>query len=337
MARIVFYCNDDRTRIADTEYYQQDIEALTALGHEVILCTRYREIPRQFDVMFVWWWTYALWPTLLAKLRGKPCIITGVFNFRFPPTFEGQDYFRRPLWQRLLISGATRLASLNLFIDEVETRQCTEYFGLRTARHYPCAVHEDYLQGPLPGRSETLFNLAWGGRQNVVRKGIPELLRAIRLLADDGLLVHLDLAGHPGDGTEMVLEQIRQLNLEAQVRWLGPLSRADKIQKLRTTEVYAQPSHYEGFGLATAEAMGCGACVITCDVGAVRSVVGEAGRYVTPGDPVELAQAIRQALTDPAWRGEVQRAAQTRAAERFAPRHKREALRTFLAEVGITA
>lgn len=335
MSRFVFYCHDDPTRLADTEYYQQDIEALKALGHEVVVCTRYRDIPRQFDAMFVWWWTYALWPALLCRLRGKPCIITGVFNFRFPASFEGQDYFRRPWWQRRLISGATRLASLNLFIDEVELQACTAHFRLATGRYYPCAVHEDYLQGPLPERSEDLFNLAWGGRQNVVRKGIPELLRAVRLLKDEGVPVRLDLAGHPGDGTPMVLDLIRDLDLGDRVRWLGPLSRADKIQKLRACEVYVQPSHYEGFGLATAEAMGCGSCVITCDVGAVRSVVGDAGTYVRPGEARELADAIRYALANPEWRRQMQQAAQHRVAARFAPARKRDRLQQCLDELDL--
>ena len=336
MARIVFYCNEEKSHLEIFEYYRQDVEALEALGHEVVVCTRYREIPWRFDAMFVWWWTYALWPVALSRLLGRPSLVTGVFNFRFPPTLEGRDYHQRPAWHRALISAATRLCSLNLFINETELRDCAAFFGLANARLYPCSVHEDYLRGPSASRRMALFNLAWNGKGNLIRKGIPELLQAVRILKEDGLDVRLFHGGPVGDGTEFLRGRIAELELAEQVTWLGPLSREDKLDLLRSCEIYVQPSHYEGFGLATAEAMGCGACVITCDVGAVRSVVGECGIYVTPGSPHDLAAAIRRALGDAALRGRLQAEAAQRARAVFAPEKKRERLRQYLAELGIS-
>ena len=335
MARFVFYCNDERSNIESFEYYKQDIEALEALGHEVVVCTRYREIPFHFDAMFVWWWTYALWPALLCRLLRRPCIITGVYNFRNPPEFKGIDYFGRPHWQQFLIASATRLANLNLFIGETEQNDCASYFDLENARYYPCIVHEDYLQGPSAARRNALFNLAWSGKGNLIRKGIPELLRAIAILRNEGVDLRLYQAGHRGDGSEDLRGMIEELQIGDVVSALGPLGRAEKIVLLRTCEIYVQPSHYEGFGLATAEAMGCGACVITCDVGAVRAVVGDCGIYVAPGSPTALAQAIKRALFDPELRLQLQRDAHHRALALFAAWRKQERLKRYLLEVGI--
>lgn len=335
MARVVFYCNDTRANLDTFEYYRQDVEALRALGHEVVVCTRYREIPIHFDAMFIWWWTFALWPTLLCRLLGKPCLITGVYNFRNPPEFKGNDYFRRPAWQRVLIRAATKWCRLNLFIDEAELRSCTEYFSLTNGRYYPCVVGEDYLQGPADERELALFNLAWSGRENLVRKGIPELLEAMGILVRSGLPVRLYLAGARGDGAEELERRIAELGIADRVSVLGPLSRADKIDRLRRCEIYVQPSHFEGFGLATAEAMGSGACVITCDVGAVRKVVGDSGIYVPPGSPEAIAGAVRRTFADSAMRERFQRSAQDRARALFAPRLKLARLAAALAEVGI--
>jgi glycosyltransferase involved in cell wall biosynthesis len=335
MAKVVFYCRDEREHLNTFEYYQQDIEALRALGHDVIVCTRYREIPRKFDAIYIWWWTYALWPVLLAKVMRKPTIITGVFNLRFPSTLKGRDYFHRPLWQRLLIASATRLCSLNLFIDAAEFRGCAEHFGLTNARHLSCSIHEDYLRGSTSSRRLAIFNLAWSGRGNLVRKGVPELLEAVALLKADGIEVAVTLAGPRGDGTEYLLGRIKELGLEKQIAYLGPLERGRKIELLRSHEIYAQPSHHEGFGLATAEAMGCGACVITCDVGAVRSVVGDCGIYVKPGDARDLAKGIKRALSDAPLRDRLQKAAHERAKAELAPEKKREKLQHLLSEVGI--
>ena len=71
MAKIVFYCRDTLENIRSMEYYRQDIEALQALGHDVVVCNRYRDIPWRFDVLFVWWWTYALLPVALTRLAGR--------------------------------------------------------------------------------------------------------------------------------------------------------------------------------------------------------------------------------------------------------------------------
>jgi hypothetical protein len=84
MSRIVFYCNETKSNLETFEYYKQDIDALKTLGHQVIICTKYREIPFDFDIMFIWWWTYALIPVLLSRLLRKPCIVTGTYNFSFP-------------------------------------------------------------------------------------------------------------------------------------------------------------------------------------------------------------------------------------------------------------
>src|SRR5256885_886501 len=152
MARIVFYTHDSAANVKEFEYYQQDIDALRALGHEVVICTRYLEVPANFDAMFIWWWTYALVPVLLCRILGKPCIVTGTFNFCFSENFQVRDYFRRPYWQRLLIKLAVKHCSLNLFVSQLELEQCSKYFRLNNAGYLPHCLHNDYLQGPLTKR-----------------------------------------------------------------------------------------------------------------------------------------------------------------------------------------
>lgn len=332
MSRVIFYCNDSLSNIESFEYYKQDIDALEALGHEVIVCNRYRDIPLKFDLLFVWWWTYALYPVLLARLLQRPVITTGTFNFKFPENFEGTDYFARPRWQRLVIRQAAKWSTLNLFVNRGELKACTGYFGLKGSRYYPHVIHNDYLQGPATNRTLTLFNLAWSGKKNLIRKGIPELLEAVSLIKAEFPALRLKIAGHVGDGVDFLGALIKQYGIADIVEWLGPLSRHDKIELLRACEIYVQPSHYEGFGLAMAEAMGSGACVITCDVGAVKDVVADCGVYVPPGSPQELAEAIRLVLSDRPLRHEFQSAAQKRAQVEFAFQAKIDRLAHYLRE-----
>ncbi|MEI7423444.1 MAG: glycosyltransferase [Prolixibacteraceae bacterium] len=335
MSKIIFFCHAERSTLDSFEYYKQDIDALKALNHQVIICTKFREIPLNYDVMFIWWWTYALYPVLLSRLLRKPCIITGTFNFRYPKDFNGRDYFNRPFWQKLLIKMATELSTLNLFVSQLELLNCSEYFKLKNARYYPHIIHDDYLQGPIKQREKALFNISWSGKENLKRKGIPELLIAIQLLKDEGILVKLYLGGMYGDGVDYLLTMIKDLKISDEVKYLGMLSREDKIKMLRTSEIYVQPSHYEGFGLATAEAMGCGACVIVCDTGAVKEVVGDFGYYVSPGSSIDLAYAIKHVLFDDNLRHKLQESACQRIYSNFTFDKKLERLKKYLSEIGI--
>jgi glycosyltransferase involved in cell wall biosynthesis len=336
MAGIVFFCHGKKADLETFEYYKQDIDALERLGHNVTICNSYLDLPRTFDAMLVWWWSYALLPVLWCRMLGKPCLITGVFNFSAPPSLGRGGYHARPWWQRLLLSAATRLAARNLFIHQNELEACGRYFNISSGRHYPCILHEDYLQGPSEDRKCELFNVCWSGKGNLVRKGVLDLLEAVNILKRQGVDVHLTLAGAPGDGAEVLRERISALGLETNVTSVGLLSRADKIAAFRKFEIYAQPSHYEGFGLATAEAMGSGACVVVCDVGAVRSVVGDCGVYVDPGQPESLARGLRTAMEDTQLRRAHQAAAVRRMRSQFARQNKLTSLRQILAEVGIS-
>jgi glycosyltransferase involved in cell wall biosynthesis len=335
MAKIVFYTHDKVAVLGKFEYYKQDIDALKALGHEVTICTKLWQIPLKFDAIFVWWWTHALIPVLLCRVLRRPSIVTGTFNFRFPEELQGRDYFRRPYWQRFLIEAAVKHCNLNLFVSQLELEQCSKHFGLHNAGYSPHCVDDHYLQGPSTNRSKAIVNIAWSGKQNLIRKGIPELLAAVRLLKDRGQDVQVYLAGLEGDGRGYLLETIQQLELENEVHYLGPITREQKIRILRESEIYVQPSQYEGFGLAILESMGCGACAIVRDVGAVKEVVGDCGFYVFSSGPNELANAIEKVLTDDQLRYRLQKGATERAKRLFTFDKKVERLRGFLQSLGI--
>ena len=333
MARIVFYTHAPAAKLQQVEFYKQDIEAIKKLGHEVVVCTKVWQIPLRFDAMFIWWWTHASLPVFFCRLLKRPCIVTGTFNFRFPDTFDGTDYFRRPFWQRQLIRFAVKHCTLNLFVSQLELQQCTAYFKLKNAGYMPHCVDDDYLKGAAAERRSVLLNLAWSGRQNLARKGLPELLKAIRLLKDRQRDVHLYLAGLEGDGRPDLLRMIQELDLTNEVHYLGGLTREEKIRMLRESEIYVHPSHYEGFGLAILESMGCGGCVIVRDVGAVREVVGDCGIYISSSDPYEIASAIENVMDNENVRREMQAKAAKRASTMFTFHKKVQTLNHFFRDI----
>ena len=79
----------------------------------------------------------------------------------------------------------------------------------------------------------------------------------------------------------------------------GEITVDHKVLLMSKSAIYLQPSYFEGFGLAAAEAMSFGACVVTCDVGAVREVCGDAAIYVAPGDIAGFVDALAGLICSP--------------------------------------
>jgi len=78
----------------------------------------------------------------------------------------------------------------------------------------------------------------------------------------------------------------------------GRISLDEKLHLYNRDRMLAQPSVFEAFGMAQAEAMSCGVPVITNKVGALSEVVGDCGIYLSKNDPKELAKHICRLFED---------------------------------------
>ena len=131
------------------------------------------------------------------------------------------------------------------------------------------------------------------------RKGVLDLLEAVRLLRADGVGVRLLVSGI-GPDVDAVAEGITRLGLGSAVEVLGavPYERAHEVY--RRGEVFVSPTYAEGFSNTILEAMASGLPVVSTDVVGVRDCVRPDGNgvLVPPADPPALAAGIRRVLDD---------------------------------------
>ena len=87
----------------------------------------------------------------------------------------------------------------------------------------------------------------------------------------------------------------------------------------RDADIFVLPTLNDCTPLAVLEAMASGLPVITSDVGAIREMVESnvTGMLLRPGDPAELARAMRVLIADPARRRAMGLAGRARAERRF--------------------
>jgi len=151
--------------------------------------------------------------------------------------------------------------------------------------------------------------LAW-------EKGFDALLRAARLLRHEMPDVRVIIVG---DGPERTrLEDLSaRLRLASTVRFAGRVD--DVLPWLRSADVVVAPSRSEGQGIAVLEAMAAGRPVVASAVGGLRETVehGVTGLLTRPGDPRDLASALRRVLMDPHALQAMGDAARRRALERY--------------------
>jgi glycosyltransferase involved in cell wall biosynthesis len=291
------YAHLDETELFDrVQFYARDIQLLERLGFEVVRARRWRDIPWNADLYFIWWWTWAFQPLIKAKVSRKPTVITGVLN----ADYRSDSFFDRPSVERWIMKWSMRTASLNVVLSELEMRSFSSHFPEAPVLYSPCVVDtEVYTPGTQQRHENLVLTIAWLGSENARRKAIFELVEAIPLVLQSNPDTAFAFVGTPGGATEELRARVDELGVTAAVDWMGPVSEGRKIELLQSCGTYLQPTHFEGFGLAILEAMSCGAPVITSPAGAVPEVVGNAALMCDAGSPESIAAAVIALRNDP--------------------------------------
>jgi glycosyltransferase involved in cell wall biosynthesis len=159
-----------------------------------------------------------------------------------------------------------------------------------------------------PGSDQARF--AQGGQEGVVRllsvgavvprKGFDVLIAALATLTD--LPWRLTIAGdrtRDRDAVAQLDSDIARHALEHRIATPGAVSPQCLAALYAKADVFILASHFEGYGMAYAEAVAHGLPVIGTSAGAIPDTVPpDAGLLVAPGDTLAFASALRRLITD---------------------------------------
>jgi len=141
----------------------------------------------------------------------------------------------------------------------------------------------------------------------VPEKGLQVLLTAWPLVEKKVDSAELLLAGgpalwkrtSPAPGAQELAKQVTYMRSFHRIIEVGIVPRQEMPAFWRQVHVAVVPSVCpESFGLTALEAMACGRPVVASAVGALPEVVGDAGILVPPEDPVALADALVELLSN---------------------------------------
>ncbi len=307
------------------DFYRNDITCLEELGFDVIRATKRAEIPWDADLYWTWWWGSGVFTLPVSLLRGRPNVFTG--TLQLDPQlgwWKNYPWYKRAL-VRLCVAGADQnVAICNAelrWLEQLRAKHChVVYQGIDTRTYSPLAS---------VAKEDRVVVVSQLTADNVDRKRLKTLIRAWPSVAAKHRHAVLEVVGPHGNGYPELLALARSLGVHDSVEFPGRVTRDEKINAFRRARVYAQPSIYEGFGLAIAEAMACGLPVVTSPRGAIPEVVGDTALLAEPDDHDAFAAAINRLLDD---RGEASKLGR-RARERVLSMFSYEAHRAGMADV----
>jgi glycosyltransferase involved in cell wall biosynthesis len=132
------------------------------------------------------------------------------------------------------------------------------------------------------------------------RKGFFTVLQALKILRDEGRLVHIDVYGIYSEGEkEIAVTAAQNMGVGDLIRWNGRLSEDEFDKKMQgslfTFAVYT--GSVPGSSIIT-RALANGTPVIASDIGGSMEYLGRAGIIISNNDPLALARSVTRLLDD---------------------------------------
>jgi len=223
----------------------------------------------------------------------------------FNPRFSKDYVFLHPLLRRIYRSSRAVIANSDGLRELYE-----QAFPGLSAQVIPNGI-DTRIYAPLepePRPEPILVTVA----RLIPRKGIDLLLRACRLLQEQGIAFRCRIVGDGPEEDSLKILAFR-LGLASQVEFLGRMDRTAISRLLPQCDLFVLPSHAEGMSNAALEAMACGLPLVLTDTGGAKELVLENGVIVPPGNEYPLASVLSQILGDPVRRKEMGKQSRIRA------------------------
>jgi len=189
--------------------------------------------------------------------------------------------------------------NVTTWVPSESTRKALLAHGVRDVKAIPNGCDTVPLPSLEPKKLDLPLRLIAVSRI-APNKRVDHAVQAVPLLLRAGVAVHLTVVGG-GDSLEPLKQLAKQLNLDSNVTFTGPLPEGDKNRELRKAHLLVHTSLREGWGLNVLEANAMGTPAAVYPVaGLVDSTVrGETGWITNTETPAALAETLHGLVQRP--------------------------------------
>lgn len=311
---VIYFAPVEKKYFSQWEYYQVDLDILERCFSKVLVCHDTLSFLRtilssRISLVYCWWWHRSTICVAVSRLFRIPSYVTGAVHMY--DESGSIDFTSKGFIYRMTCRITWRMASVNLFISKSQIRQICSHETVNNPKLLKSSLRASYEiiksrrtqaktiknQLGLKGLPIQFLTIAWMTKEQLKRKSVYETLGALKILIDRGIVNFTwVIAGGDSDGREELEEKITNLGLDSYVTILFDISNEQKISLYGNSDLYVQPSYYEGFGNAVLEAMSFGLPAVVSRNTAQQEVIGDSGFMVEEIESVHIADVLAKYL-----------------------------------------
>ncbi len=287
--RVLFYSSvKDKELFYIQRFYQIDISILEGLGYKVVLSNQILDAWKfwKYDFVFAYFYRYAFFVALIAKLFSKNVYFTGGIDALDKNSSSPKYYMIQKLFFKLCywLSKSCIIVSKT---DDAHVREICNGKKLSYSEH---TIDTKPFLCNVENKENIFVTIGWQATVgNVQRKGIDI---SIRMFAKLHELPEYDnsklyILGKTGEGTTYLEQIVQESEIEESVVFTGPVSEEEKVNYLKRSKFYFQLSKFEGFGVAALEALCAKNIVIHSGKGGLSNPIYNDGILLDIDQPIE--------------------------------------------------
>ena len=266
-----------------------DISILEELGYRVLLSNQIIDALKfwRYDFIFAYFYRYAFFPALIAKMFGKNTYFTGGIDALDKNLVTKRDY----IIQKWFFKFCYWVSKSCIIVSKTDDKNVRELVGGRKLSYSEHAIYTSELDCDIDKKENLITTIAWQATKgNVKRKGVDNALRLfaniLRLQQYQNYTFYV--IGKTGDGTMYLKQLVNELSIGDSVVFTDSVSEKEKINYLKRSKIYFQLSKFEGFGVAALEALCAKNIVVHSGKGGLSNPIYNEGILVNIEQPVDI-------------------------------------------------
>jgi glycosyltransferase involved in cell wall biosynthesis len=288
------------------EYYDVDYKILSNLFVNVYFCNNiykffYLVIKHgRFNLVYCWWWNRSFLILIICKFLNIKTLVTGAIHFEIGNKFA--DYNKKNIIYKLLTKGSLALAKINCFMSNHQYEVITSNFKVNSpyllisSLSTNCTIPFNSLLNFIDKKNKNSFlsisTIIWHKADQYERKGVYETISALSLFMKLGYKFKFIIIGEDGGDVSLLKDRCLQAGIENSVDFRFNLTKKEKDLLLLESNIYLQPSNFEGFGNAVLEAMSYGVPAIVSSYTAQAELVLDRDLQVSLISPQNILEKL---------------------------------------------
>nr|WP_298994232.1 glycosyltransferase [uncultured Polaribacter sp.] len=296
--KVCFFSKSGKEQILREQYSIQDINILEELGYEVIIATKFSEIPWNCSFYFSWWASGSILPFIVALITRKPIIVVAGGNeamlYKDSVSGKPKGYLATGFIKKIAVKTTLKFSNIVIVVSDFMKKDVLKLGARKVIKVYNSVNTDKFIPNNLD-REEitTIFRF---DRDVVELKRGMILIKAIPLVIKQFPNQIFTFIGGYGDALEEMKTLAKNLKVENNIRFINEIPNEEIVFWMQKSKIYVQISDTETFGVAVAEAMSCETPVLISKRGALPELVGNLGFYANHNNYQDVSKKLIKML-----------------------------------------